>query len=560
MGLGRARFTARGDPRREGVREADGASRTRRARSSVAGAACRQRRTMEPGPRVPVARRARGPRARAGLASSSRTLLRPSCSARGEARSNPPVPLQRPVRGAGSSPSIRRGRDAGLARRGGVVPRASLGRACSTQHAARSTQHAARSARHAALAARQRGVERVDAARETHMLVAASRCRVAGVASAQARRGSRSAQGCCAAGVAQGAHAARSTQHAARSARRAGAARRRDRACRRRARDTCSSPIRDAGSQASIRRRRDAGLARRGGVVPRASLGRRSPSARGRRPSVRGRRAPPSSVQRVRASGRSGCRARNLHRRARLRALGSRAIPRPRSGPRASRSRAARQLPDRNQPAPAPPRRQEPRSRSRKPRRRSAELRPSVEARRGRARIELLRHDRAVPTRIAEDVDEHVAHVARSHELARVIAVREQRPRTTEEAVHPASDPHEEPFHAARKSLLVLRLAHEVHVVRRGAVVHDAQTEAFRAVSKRRTKDVLHAARAQALHAVDDAHGDVQRMPPGESRPRAMRDLRSRRESPAPGTGSRAAARLELERSLMLIALDRHSG
>src|SRR6185436_1744753 len=100
---------------------------------------------------------------------------------------------------------------------------------------------------------------------------------------------------------------------------------------------------------------------------------------------------------------------------------------------------------------------------------------PPFEPGRRREHVRSERAPRAVLARVLEDVDESVAHRARSRELESVVALREDAAGTLPQSVQPAREPRRESVHRARERALVARLDERMDVVLLERVLDDAE-------------------------------------------------------------------------------------
>src|SRR5262245_58050674 len=122
-----------------------------------------------------------------------------------------------------------------------------------------------------------------------------------------------------------------------------------------------------------------------------------------------------------------------------------------------------------DQPVPPPSDREQPRPRSlEKPGSRFRTLLdpalPPLEPRRRRVHVRRERAPRPVLARVLQDVDEGVAHRARSRELQRVVALHEDPANSPPRPVQSPRDSRREPVHGVRERALVARLDERVDV------------------------------------------------------------------------------------------------
>ncbi len=180
---------------------------------------------------------------------------------------------------------------------------------------------------------------------------------------------------------------------------------------------------------------------------------------------------------------------------------------------------------------------QEPRSCAREmSRHRSgAPLAPPVEPPPRREGIQPVEGD-AVPSVVAQHVDEGVSHLARRPQDPVVVAVGEDAPLSSPPLVEPLRDSHREPLEPAHEGASVSSLSDQVEVVRLDRVVQEPEPEAFTARREPSFEDATSSVPSEARQPTSDSHRDMHGKPRRQRCPRPMGNAGSlsRRLPPCP--------------------------
>ena len=113
---------------------------------------------------------------------------------------------------------------------------------------------------------------------------------------------------------------------------------------------------------------------------------------------------------------------------------------------------------------------------------------------------------------VAEQVADGVRHLSRRAQGARVVAVSENRPAATGEAVEQPGEAGREALHRLREAGSAFRLDDEVQVIALNRVMHEAKAEPIAAAFERPLEREQRAPAAQVPAAVSDAQRGVDRM------------------------------------------------
>ena len=144
---------------------------------------------------------------------------------------------------------------------------------------------------------------------------------------------------------------------------------------------------------------------------------------------------------------------------------------------------------------------------------------------------------------IEEHITQREAHLARSLQGARVIAVRKQPARALKAAIDGAGDANRQALDAARERATVVRFCDQMQMIALHAEVHQREAELLLGRGQSLTHHHEQRVLAQRAHCALHAQRDVQRVVTRMGGPAQMRDPgpiaaglpTSARASPAPG-------------------------
>lgn len=157
-------------------------------------------------------------------------------------------------------------------------------------------------------------------------------------------------------------------------------------------------------------------------------------------------------------------------------------------------------------------------------------------------------------SRIVEEVGERIAHLARRLQRMRVIAIGEDRPRTTPGTIERPRDAHARALHAAGERTLVIDLAHQVEMIAQHREVHEPQAQAIGSAGECVTNGVMCSHLSQAWQPGLDAKRDVQRMARRNRRSSRVCDVGPIARRLATCAPSRATPTRILERDLLQLS------